>query len=215
MVDILKLQGGHVGDVQAHIEGQLIHQDGGCQAVAVQEADQRNDHGCQAGNGKHTLQQLIHESRLLIDTIGRYGSVHAVAHVVDRIRQVEPDLHHSLAPVDVVRVLQNRKGARAIVPGEQLLVHDVTVDLGVTADSAHVGGSDDLHIGDLLVLFQPLPPDVVQQHLQVRPVLQKHLGIAPHRHDIGGDPHDRVDPLDPYTVRPSSKHGVFLPLINI
>jgi hypothetical protein len=134
------------------------------------------------------------------------GGVDPVTHVVNGIGKVELDFDDRLTLIGVGRVFQDGKCSRAVIARKQLLVHDKAVDLGIAAYGPYIGGDKDLHVGNPLVLFLPLPPDVVQQHLHVRPVLQKHLGVTAHRHDVGRDPHDRVNLPDPPSVGPHSKH---------
>ena len=109
--------------------------------------------------------------------------------------------------VGIVGVLQDCKGRGAVVASKELLVHNEAVDLGVAADRPHIRGHHDLHIGNLIVVFSLALANIARHCLHIRPVLEKDLRVAAHRHHIGRDLHHGVNLVDSSSIWASAKHG--------
>ena len=132
--------------------------------------------------------------------------VHAVPDVENRVGQVKEDADRVLVAVDILRVFQDRVGNGAVVPRKELLVEDKPVNFRVPADSADVGGCQDLHESDLLA-FPAFLGDIPAQLLIVRLVIQEHLRVAAHRHEVGGHLNNGIQLLHSFSVRSASEHG--------
>ena len=214
VIHMVQANGGVVGDVHAGVEGQLVQQRAGAEAVAIQQAHQRHDGRGQARHRVQNTHQLVQEVLLLHAAVGLDGLVHAVTHVVEGIGGVKAQLHSRFAALGILGILQHREGHGAVVAGVILLVHDVAVDLRVLAHRADKGRHDDLHEGHLFALGALLG-NVARQHFVVHLVLQKHLGVAAHGHQVGRDADNGIDGGDTPTIGTESKHRLYLASLSM
>ena len=75
------------------------------------------------------------------------------------------------------------------------------------ADRTDVGGHDDVHEGDLLILHA-LGGDVTSQLFVIHLVLQKNLRVAAHGHQVRRNTDNGINIADAPTVRTITEHEI-------
>ena len=101
MVDIVQANGCRVGNVHSDIERKLLYENGGGETITVQKTDYRYKAGGKAGHAKEEAEELVCKACRLVPPVGCNGSGHAIAHVIDGIRQVKLDFYNRFAIVSV------------------------------------------------------------------------------------------------------------------
>ena len=208
---MVQADGRVVRDEQAAVKGQFPDQESRCEAVTVQQPVQSHNACGQAGDLQQGACQLGEESIVFLFPDLLLGGDHPVPYVKDRICQVKLDPRRHFVALIVLGILQDHIGNGAVVPGIVLFVENIPVQFRQLADRPDISGGDDLHKGDLFTL-PVLLGDIPGRLFIVHFVLQEHLRVAAHGHQVRSNLHNGVYVPQAFSIRSETKHTDALPL---